>query len=79
MDVVSLSVPRRASLTPPSGREPIKPILTHVQDFHTASACSPTRAMLMTGTDHHLTGLGQMVESVVPENAFPEAVWCHDC
>jgi arylsulfatase A-like enzyme len=32
--------------------------------FHTASACSPTRAMLMSGTDHHLAGLGQMAETV---------------
>lgn len=31
-------------------------------DFHTASACSPTRSMLMSGTDHHLTGLGQLIE-----------------
>lgn len=30
--------------------------------FHTASACSPTRAMLMSGTDNHIAGLGQMVE-----------------
>ena len=27
-------------------------------DFHSAPACSPTRAMLMTGTDHHIAGLG---------------------
>ncbi|KAJ2964098.1 hypothetical protein NQZ79_g978 [Umbelopsis isabellina] len=32
------------------------------QDFHAAAACSPTRAMLLSGTDHHLTGLGQLVE-----------------
>ncbi|KAJ5819610.1 arylsulfatase [Penicillium riverlandense] len=32
--------------------------------FHVAAACSPTRAMLMTGTDHHLTGLGQLSELV---------------
>lgn len=32
--------------------------------FHVAAACSPTRAMLMTGTDHHLTGLGQLSEYV---------------
>ncbi|CAO3659896.1 unnamed protein product [Umbelopsis vinacea] len=32
------------------------------KDFHAAAACSPTRAMLMSGTDHHLTGLGQLVE-----------------
>jgi len=31
-------------------------------DFHAASACSPTRAMLLTGTDHHLAGLGAMDE-----------------
>jgi len=33
-------------------------------DFHTAAACSPTRAMLMSGTDHHLVGLGQLMETV---------------
>lgn len=33
-------------------------------DFHTASACSPTRSMLLTGVDHHLTGLGQMAETI---------------
>lgn len=32
------------------------------KDFHAAAACSPTRAMLLSGTDHHLTGLGQLVE-----------------
>lgn len=32
--------------------------------FHVAAACSPTRAMLMTGTDHHLTGLGQLSELI---------------
>ena len=31
-------------------------------DFHAASACSPTRAMLLTGTDHHLAGIGAMAE-----------------
>ena len=30
--------------------------------FHTASACSPTRAMLLSGTDNHLAGLGNMAE-----------------
>ena len=24
--------------------------------FHSAAACSPTRAMIMTGTDHHIAG-----------------------
>lgn len=33
-------------------------------DFHTASACSPTRSMLLSGTDNHIAGLGQMAEFV---------------
>ncbi|AOA57036.1 arylsulfatase [Acinetobacter larvae] len=37
-------------------------------DFHTASACSPTRSMLLSGTDHHLVGLGTMAEKVAPEH-----------
>lgn len=28
--------------------------------FYTGMACSPTRAMLMSGTDHHLAGVGVM-------------------
>ena len=32
--------------------------------FHVAAACAPTRAMIMTGTDPHLTGLGQLPEFV---------------
>ena len=31
-------------------------------DFHSAPACSPTRAMLLTGTDHHIAGIGTMQE-----------------
>ncbi|CAF4730847.1 unnamed protein product [Rotaria sp. Silwood1] len=33
-------------------------------DFHTASACSPTRSMLLSGTDHHLAGIGQMSDTI---------------
>ena len=29
-------------------------------NFHTAATCSPTRAMLLSGTDHHPVGLGTM-------------------
>lgn len=29
-------------------------------DFHTASMCSPTRSMLLSGTSNHIAGLGQM-------------------
>lgn len=31
-------------------------------EYHVAAACSPTRSMLMTGTDHHIAGLGQLQE-----------------
>lgn len=30
--------------------------------FHTAPTCSPTRAMLLSGTDNHRAGLGNMAE-----------------
>jgi arylsulfatase A-like enzyme len=32
-------------------------------NFHTAPVCAPTRAMLMTGTDSHLAGIGNLPES----------------
>jgi hypothetical protein len=35
---------------------------TRFTNFHAAAACSPTRAMLLTGTDHHIAGLGNLVE-----------------
>ncbi|HEY0974383.1 MAG TPA: arylsulfatase [Solimonas sp.] len=31
-------------------------------NFHTAPLCSPTRAMLMTGTDNHIAGIGNLPE-----------------
>lgn len=34
--------------------------------FYTAPTCSPTRSMLLSGTDSHLAGLGNMVETVAP-------------
>lgn len=36
-------------------------------DFHSAPACSPTRAMLLTGTDHHIAGIGSMIEVLRPD------------
>ncbi|KAI1864704.1 hypothetical protein JX265_008428 [Neoarthrinium moseri] len=36
-------------------------------EFHTASACSPTRAMLLSGTDHHVAGIGSMAERMTEE------------
>ena len=35
-------------------------------DFHSAPACSPTRAMLLSGTDHHIAGIGTMLEVAGP-------------
>ncbi|MFT4721420.1 MAG: arylsulfatase A-like enzyme [Candidatus Azotimanducaceae bacterium] len=36
-------------------------------NYHTASSCAPTRAMLMTGISSHRAGLGNMPESLPPE------------
>lgn len=36
-------------------------------NFHTAPTCSPTRAQLISGTDHHLAGIGSMAE-LMPEH-----------
>jgi arylsulfatase len=34
--------------------------------FHTEAACAPSRAMLLTGSDSHRVGLGNMPESMAP-------------
>jgi len=36
-------------------------------DFHVSVSCSPTRSMLMTGTDNHIAGLGTMSELLTDE------------
>ena len=36
-------------------------------DFHSAATCSPTRAMLLSGVDHHIAGIGSMAELTVEE------------
>ncbi len=36
-------------------------------DFHTAPSCSPTRSMMLTGTDNHIVGIGNMAEWSGPE------------
>ncbi|PGH12435.1 hypothetical protein AJ79_04271 [Helicocarpus griseus UAMH5409] len=33
-------------------------------DFHAAAACSPTRSMLLSGTDNHIAGVGAMIETI---------------
>ncbi|TPX19121.1 uncharacterized protein E0L32_011194 [Thyridium curvatum] len=55
--------------TSPYGSEISTPALQKLSDegirltnFHTAPACSPTRSMLLSGTDHHIAGLGQLAE-----------------
>ncbi len=35
-------------------------------NFHASTMCSPSRAMLLTGVDSHLTGLGNMAEELAP-------------
>ncbi len=42
-------------------------------NYHTASSCAPTRAMLMSGLSSHQAGLGNMPESLAPEMGASEA------
>ncbi|TPX09885.1 uncharacterized protein E0L32_008907 [Thyridium curvatum] len=41
-------------------------------NFHTASACSPTRSMLFSGSDNHIAGLGQMAEHMGNRELFKD-------
>ena len=36
-------------------------------DFHTSVSCSPSRSMLLSGTDNHIAGMGNMAEFLTPE------------
>ena len=36
-------------------------------DFYVSVSCSPTRSILLSGTDNHLAGLGNMGELLTPE------------
>ena len=36
-------------------------------NFYTSVSCSPTRSMLLSGTDNHIAGLGNMGEMLTPE------------
>lgn len=62
--------------TAPYGGEIDTPNLTRLANeglrmtgFHTAASCSPTRSMLLSGTDAHIAGLGCMAERM---KKFPE-------
>lgn len=37
-----------------------------LSNFYVAGTCSPTRAMLLTGVDHHSAGFGNMTEHIAP-------------
>ena len=37
-------------------------------NFHVAASCSPTRAMLLTGVDNHLNGVGNLKETMPSEH-----------
>lgn len=37
-------------------------------NYHTSPLCAPTRAMLLTGLDNHLTGVSTIVEVIPPEH-----------
>lgn len=38
-----------------------------LKNFYSQPTCSPTRSELISGTDHHLAGLGSMAELLAPE------------
>lgn len=38
-----------------------------LSNFHAASSCAPTRAMLLTGVDSHRAGVPNIVEAIPPE------------
>ena len=38
-----------------------------LSNFHVLPSCSPTRSVLLTGTDNHLAGIGTMGEILTPE------------
>ncbi len=40
-------------------------------NYHTPSTCSPTRSMLLTGVDNHLTGMGNMIE-IMADNQWDQ-------
>ncbi len=47
-------------------------------DFHVSISCSPTRSMLMSGTENHLAGLCPMGEMIAPDRASGLPVGCGD-
>jgi arylsulfatase/uncharacterized sulfatase len=59
--------------TAPYGGEIATPNIARLADegvrfsnYHTASSCAPTRAMLLTGVDSHLAGVPNIPEAIPP-------------
>lgn len=46
---------------------------TRLSNFHTSASCAPTRAMLLTGTDNHLAGMGSQSGLATPLQQQHEA------
>ena len=53
-------------------------------NFYAGAACSPTRAMLMSGMDNHRAGVGNMMEHIAPNQkglsgyeGYLTAMWWH--
>lgn len=46
-------------------------------NFYTSATCSPTRAMLLSGTDNHAAGIGNMIEHVAPNQLGQEGYEGH--
>jgi len=46
-------------------------------NFYTSATCSPTRAMLLSGTDNHAAGIGNMIEHVAPNQRGQEGYEGH--
>ena len=44
-------------------------------DFHVSLSCSPTRSMLLSGTDNHIAGLGTMAELMAPNQRGKPVPW----
>jgi arylsulfatase A-like enzyme len=47
-------------------------------DFHAAPSCSPTRSMLLTGTDNHTAGVGAMAEVSAPPALGTSPAWGYE-
>lgn len=47
-----------------------------LSDFHVAPSCSPTRSMLLSGTDNHTAGVGAMAE--IPQAMLDHSRWGYE-